>query len=368
MNILFLANHLNIGGITSYIFSLARGLKRKGHNVYVASSGGDCLTRFTQEGIIFIPVPLKTKSEINIFKIGISFFKLLKEIREKQVQIVHTNSRVTQVLGDFLKRKTGVSHVTTWHGFFEPRWSRKKFPCWADKVIAISEQVKEHLLNEFNARPENIRLIHNGIDLDKVKLKEPLGRREVKNKLGLQEGPVIGIIARLSDVKGHVYLIRAMKNILKDFPDAQLLIVGEGRMEKELVSLVEELKIKSNVFFIPRHQNIAELLYIMDIFVMPSLKEGLGLGLMEAMAGAKAVVGSAVGGIKTLIRDKENGLLVAPQDANGLASAIRELLNDPARAAVMGNNARIFITRKFSLDEMLDKTEEVYKECLSEKG
>ncbi len=334
----------------------------------MASSGGDCLTSFTQEGIIFIPVPLKTKSEINIFKIGVSFFRLLKEIREKQVQILHTHSRVTQVLGYLLKLKTGVSHVTTWHGFFEPRWSRKKFPCWADKVIAISGQVKEHLLNEFNARPENIRLIHNGIDLDKVKLKEPLGRWEVKNKLGLQEGPVVGIIARLSDVKGHVYLIRAMKKILKDFPDAQLLIVGEGRMERELSRLVEELKIKKSVFFIPRYQNIAELLYIMDVFVMPSLKEGLGLGLMEAMAGAKAVVGSAVGGIKTLIKDKENGLLVAPQDADGLASAIRELLNDPGRAAIMGNNARLFITREFSLDEMLDKTEEVYKECLSEKG
>ncbi len=334
----------------------------------MASSGGDCLTRFTQEGLIFIPVPLRTKSEIDVFKIGISFFRLFKEIREKQIQIVHTNSRVTQVLGSFLKRQTGVSHVTTWHGFFEPRWSRKRFPCWADKVIAISEQVREHLLNEFNARPGNIRLIHNGIDLDKVKLKEALGRREVKKKLGLQEGPVIGIIARLSDVKGHVYLIRAMRKIINDFPDAQLLIVGEGRMEMELVRLVEELNIKKNVFFIPRHQNIAELLYIMDVFVMPSLKEGLGLGLMEAMAAAKAVVGSAVGGIKTLIRDKENGLLVAPKDSDGLAAAIQELLNDPARAAIMGNNARIFITREFSLDEMLDKTEGVYKECLGEKG
>ncbi len=368
MNILFITNHLNVGGVTSYVFSLGRGLKKQGHNVYVASSGGDCLTRFTEDGIIFIPVPIRTKSEINVFKIGISFFKLLKDIQEKQIQIVHTNTRVTQVLGNLLKRKTGVIHVTTWHGFFKRRWFRRVFPCWADKTIAISEQVKEHLLSEFQASPENIRLINNGIDLEKVKLKEPLSRSEVKTKLGIKVGPVIGIIARLSDVKGHVYLIRSMKRVLKEFPDAQLLVVGEGRMERELIRLTEELKIGDSVFFIHRSQNIAELLYIMDVFVMPSLKEGLGLGLMEAMAASKAVVGSAVGGIKSLIQDKENGLLVRPQDVNGLSEAIKELLKDPARAAIMGNKARIFINQNFSLEKMLKKTEEVYQECLNAKG
>jgi len=364
MNILFLTNHLNIGGVTSYVFSLSRGLKKSGHNVYLASSGGDCLINFTQEGIIFIPAPLKTKSEINVFKIGISFFKLLKEIREKQIQIVHTNTRVTQVLGNFLKRKTGVIHITTWHGFFQRRWSRRIFPCWADKTIAISGQVQEHLLNEFMANPENIRLICNGVDLEKVKLKEPLSRSAVKAKLGLKAGPVVGIIARLSDVKGHVYLIRAMKRVLKEFPDAQLLIAGEGRMQGELFRLSEELKIKDNVFFIPQPRNIAELLYVMDVFVMPSLKEGLGLGLMEAMSGAKAVVGSAVGGIKSLVQDGETGLLVEPKNAEALAAAIQELLRDPAAAAIMGNKARIFIEQKFSLEDMLKKTEEVYQECL----
>jgi glycosyltransferase involved in cell wall biosynthesis len=368
MNILFITNHLNIGGITSYVLSLSRGLKKAGHNVYLASSGGDCLTRFTEEGIIFIPVPIKTKSEINIFKIGISFLKLLKHIREKDIQIVHTNSRVTQVLGQLLKKKTGVAHVTTWHGFFRRRWSRKVFPCWADKTIAISEQVKEHLLSEFEAGVKNVQLVYNGIDLEKIKLREPVTRSELKAGFGLKEGPVVGIIARLSDVKGHVYLIRAMGKVLGKFPEAQLLIVGEGKMEKELLALVEELKIEKSVFFVPRSNNIAELYYIMDVFVMPSLKEGLGLGLMEAMAGAKAVVGSAVGGIKSLIQDRQTGLLVGPRDVEGLSRAILELLNDPAFAAIMGNNARIFIIQNFSLEKMLKETEEVYRECLKARN
>ena len=368
MNILFITNHLNVGGITSYVLSLCRGLKRLGHNVYVASSGGDCLTRFTEEGIIFIPIPIRTKSEANIFKIGLSFSRLLKDIREKQIQIVHTNSRVTQVLGYLLELKASSAHVTTWHGFFRPRWFRRVFPCWADRTIAISEQVKAHLLNEFKAKEECIRLIHNGIDLERIKLKEPLSRSEVKLKLGLKDGPVVGIIARLSDVKGHVYLIRAMKEVLKAYPDAQLLLVGQGRMEPELVRLSKELKINDKVIFIPKARDIAELLYIMDVFVMPSLKEGLGLGLMEAMAGSKAVIGSAVGGIKSLIQDKENGLLVQPEDVAGLAEAIQELLKDPARSAIMGNKARLFINQNFSLEKMLQQTEEVYQECLNARN
>ncbi len=364
MNILFITNHLNVGGITSYVLSLSRALHKAGHKVYLASSGGECLTRFTEGGIIFIPVPTRTKSEINVFKIGSSFLRLLKDIREKQIQIVHTNSRVTQVLGYLLKRKTGVAHVTTWHGFFRPRWFRRVFPCWADKTIAISEQVMAHLLSEFKADPDSVRLVYNGIDLEKIRLKEPLTRRQVKDRLGLGEGPVVGIIARLSEVKGHVYLIRAMDKVLRKFPDAQLLIVGEGRIEKDLVRLVAELKIGKNVTFIPRCADIAELYYIVDVFVMPSLKEGLGLGLMEAMAGAKAVVGSAVGGIKNLIKDGENGLLVGPKDVEGLSRAILELLDEPDRAAILGNNARIFISRNFSLEKMLNQTLEVYRECL----
>jgi glycosyltransferase involved in cell wall biosynthesis len=368
MNILLITNHLDVGGITSYALSLSRGLHKLGHSVYVASSGGDCLTRFTEEGIIFIPVPIRTKSEINVFKIGSSFLKLLREIREKQIQVVHTNSRVTQVLGHLLKKKTGVVHVTTWHGFFRPRWFRRVFPCWADKTIAISQQVQEHLLSEFKASENNIRLVYNGIDLEKVKLKEPVARSEVKSGLGLGPGPVVGIIARLSDVKGHVYLIRAMEKVLNKFPDAQLLIVGQGKMERQLVRLIEELKIAKSVVFISNSPNIAELYYIMDVFVMPSLKEGLGLGLMEAMAGSKAVVGSAVGGIKNLISDRKNGLLVGPRDVDGLSRAILELLNDPAGAAIMGNNARIFINQNFSLEKMLFQTQEVYQECLKARN
>jgi len=135
-------------------------------------------------------------------------------------------------------------------------------------------------------------------------------------------------------------------------------------MERALKNLTQELAIEQSVRFIPRIMSIPEYLYVMDVFAMPSLKEGLGLGLMEAMAWGKAVVGSRVGGIVNLIRHRETGLLVEPADPAGLAGAIIEIIKDPLRAAVMGNNARRFIQENFSLEKMAEQTEGVYAECV----
>lgn len=118
MNILYLTNHLNVGGITSYVLTLAKGIKQKGHNVYIASSGGEVLSRFIEEGIIYLPIPIKTKSEISP-KILVSMFKLSEAVRENRIDIVHSHSRTTQVLGCLLSRKTGAKHISTCHGFFK---------------------------------------------------------------------------------------------------------------------------------------------------------------------------------------------------------------------------------------------------------
>jgi glycosyltransferase involved in cell wall biosynthesis len=367
MNILFLNNHLNVGGITSYLLALSRGLKEKGHKVYIASSPGDCLTRFPEQGIVYIPIPIRTKSELNVFKIGISLFKLINAVREKEIDVVHSNTRVTQVLGAMLSRCTGKPHITTWHGFFRNRFSRKVFPCKARATIAISESVRDHLIRDFGYDQAELRLVYNGIDTEKLRLQDFKSREDVKKDFGLRSGPVVGIVARLSEVKGQVYLIRAMKLVLSKIPDAQLFMVGEGRTEKGLKRLVRELGISDSVVFLPKSRNIPQVLYVMDVFVMPSLNEGLGLGLMEAMAWAKPVIGSRVGGIINLITPGQNGLLVNPCDVSGLSAAIVGLLNDPVKASNLGNNARIFINRQFSMQKMVEETERIYRECLDKK-
>ena len=118
---------------------------------------------------------------------------------------------------------------------------------------------------------------------------------------------------------------------------------------------------KKNVLFLSSVAETAEVLSLMDIFVLPSLAEGLGLSLMEAMAAGRAVIGSDIGGIRSLIKDRDNGLLVRPAEKQGLASAMIELLNNPGLRLFLGNNARAFIKNNFSQERMLSETEKLAK-------
>ena len=366
MNILCVTNHLNTGGITSYAFTLYSGLKKRGHNVFIASSGGEALPKFIAAGFTYIRVPIKTKKEISL-KIIFSAFKLSGIIKNNKIDIIHSHSRTTQVLGCFLERLTPARHVFTCHGFFKRRFLRRVFPCWPKRVIAISRQVREHLIRDFKLDEKRIVVIHNGIDLDRFRGQGPEGRKQARISLGLGDLPVVGIIARLSDVKGHKYLIEAMGKVLEKYPRSNLLIVGEGKMQKELVGLVNSLGINKNVFFIPEIPDTTRALSAMDVFVMPSLQEGLGLALMEAMAEGLAVIGSNIGGIKTLIQDGQSGLLVEPADKNGLAQAILTLLNDPDKRLELGRRARDFIRNNFSQEKMVLETEKEYLNCLNIK-
>ena len=359
MNILFIANHLNVGGISSYLFTLAAGLKQNGHNVYVASGGGELVEKFSSAGIGHIRVPLRTKKEISP-KIIFSFFKLRKEIKRLKIDLVHSNSRTTQVLGSLLSRYSGKPHIFTCHGFFKPKLSRRMFPCWGQGLIAISREVKEHLISDFKLDEKNISVINNGIDVQNFG--DFSARKKLREDLGIGDVFLIGIIARLSDVKGHIYLIQAMQRVLQSFPSAKLLIVGQGRMENILIKQVNDLGIKDNVLFLAQSSDTKNMLAAMDVFVMPSLQEGLGLALMEAMAQGLAVVGSAVGGIKTLIKDKVNGLLVEPADPVALAEAIAQLLSDASLRDNLGANARKFIMNNFSKEKMVKCTEGVYEQ------
>lgn len=367
MNILYLTTHLNVGGITSYLLTLAQGFRSRGHTVYVASSGGDAVIRFSTQGIIHLPIPIRTKSELNIVKLGLSAASLGRQLRHRRIDIIHSQTRVTQVLGCLMQRFIRAPHVTTCHGFFTRRLSRLAFPCWGDMVIAVSDPVKEHLMFDLGINERMIRLVHNGVDVPFFAAARSISADEragLRRSLGLSDGPVVGIIARLSDVKGHQYLIHAMKLVLGRHPEAQLLIVGEGPMERRLTDMVRSLKIERSVVFIPTVPGTARTLSVIDVYVLPSLKEGLGLSLMEAMAAGLPCIGSDVGGIRSLIRPGENGLLVRPADPQGLALAIQEMLSDRARARQMGESAHLFINRYFSQAEMLLRTEEVYRECL----
>lgn len=361
MKILFLTTHVNTGGITSYILTLGEALVKSGHQVIVASSGGDCELILQGVGIRHFKVNIRTKSELHP-KLWLSSGPLKRLISKEKVDIIHAQTRVTQVLGSFLSRATGVPMITTCHGFFRPRWFRRTFPCWGHAVIAISKPVAKHLNSDFGVPESKIRLIANGIDLNRFIMTNEKRRQAARQVLKIGDFPLIGIIARLSDVKGIDVLIKAMPIILKKAPSAKLLIAGEGPEEAELKKLAEDLSLTAHVYFKSTINKTHELLPAFDVFAMPSLMEGLGLSVMEAQACGIPVVASRIGGLIDLIEDGKSGYLVPSNDPSALAEKITEALSNPQRSKAMAEQARSNIEQHFSAQNMLQQTLGVYEQ------
>jgi glycosyltransferase involved in cell wall biosynthesis len=361
MKILFLTTHLDIGGITSYLLTLSKGCHRQGHLCYMATGGGNMARVIESHGVTLWTLNIRTKSELSP-KLYAALFRLSREIRQNQIEVIHAQTRVTQVMAAWLSLLTGVPFVSTCHGFFKTRWSRRMFPCWGRRVIAISPAVQQHLIEDFGIAQENVCLIPNGIDVEDFSraVRDGAKQRERSLKGG---GPVIGIIARLSDVKGHAVLIRAMPEILRYDPRVCLWIVGEGREEGNLKQLVQSCRVSASVKFYPVVNRTQDFLPEFDVFVMPSLQEGLGLSVMEAQACGLAVVASRVGGLPSLIEDGRTGYLVPPDDPSALAAAIIRMLKDPQDARRMGERAREFIRTHFSADKMVNDTLGVYRKA-----
>lgn len=363
MRILILTTHLNTGGISNYVINLARGLKEKGNQVRVASSGGQETDKLTGFGIEHINLDIKTKSILSP-KVLISLYRLLK--MEDCPDIIHSQTRVTQVLGYLYSKIKGSAFISTCHGFFKPKMVRKIFPCWGDKTIAISEAVAEHLENDLLVNRNNIEVIHNGIDVSKY-MADKTTSAKVRASLGLEENFVVGIVARLSIVKGHRYLLHAFKVIARQYPFCKLLIVGEGDQKNTLEKLISKLRINHNVMFLPSVEHTRDVLSAMDLFVMPSINEGLGFSILEAMASRVPVIGSNVGGIKNIITNNQTGLLVESQNITELACAMKKIIDDPTLQEKLAENGQKLVSEKFTLDAMVNSTEFLYQKAVFKK-
>ncbi|HOD11618.1 MAG TPA: glycosyltransferase family 4 protein [Candidatus Omnitrophota bacterium] len=361
MKILILATHCNTGGITSYILTLTKGLAQKGHSVHVVTSGGDREQELEKIGAIHTRLDIRTKSEVS-YKVFTHIPALVKLVRQGRCDVIHAQTRVTQVVAAIVSFFTRVPYVATCHGFFKPRFFRRIFPCWGNATIAISQQVKEHLINDFSCDPNSVFLVPHGLDVS-TKEWTPQEREERKNVLGLRSKMIIGIVARLSDVKGHDVLIRAMPRIIKQIPDADLVIVGQGKTEPFLKKLVRELFLEGRVHFFSSINGDDNLLPLFDVFVMPSRQEGLGLSVMEAQAQGLAVVASNVGGIPSLIESGKTGVLVDKENPAQLAGAIVDLLKDPDKRKKIACAAQAFAIKNFSLDPMVHGTLQAYAQA-----
>jgi glycosyltransferase involved in cell wall biosynthesis len=363
LKVLQVTTHFNVGGISGYILSLSGALEAKGVEVIVASSGGDLESGLAKCHIPHRRLGIRTKFEFGP-KAILSGFKIAGIVRDEKIDIIHAHTRVSQVAASLASMITGVPYVTTCHGYFKKR-ARGLLDTWGLRVIAISDAVRKHLKDDLGVAESRIALIYSGVDEDRFLPR--LSRDEidtVKRSAGLKEGPVIGTIGRLSPVKGQKFLIMAMKDIVADRPDAQALVIGNGPEEAALRTLAGSLGVDGSVKFIESCTDTHKYLSIMDLFIFPSIKEGLGIALLEAMASGRACIASRTGGIEDIITDGVNGLLVDVGDSSGIGRAAVHLLKDDALRKKLGEEAHALVKSKFTLDSMADKISKLYKETV----
>ena len=365
MRVLQVTTHMNMGGIANYVLSLSKVLRKRSVDCVIASSGGDMEEELRRNNIIHRPLDIRTKFEFGP-KVLKSIRELKKIINEERIDIVHAHTRVSQVAGYFAARMADTPYITTCHGFFNKRLGRRLFDFWGGKVIAISGPVKESLVNDFGVKPERIKVIHNGVDVDRfLKAYSPGEIQDIKRALALKAVPVIGTIGRLSSVKGHVFFIEAFKDMLAKGRHAEGIIVGNGPEEEGLKKLVRRYGMEGSFHFFASDADTARYLAAMDVFVFPSVKEGLGLSLLEAMAAARPCVASRIGGISDIITDGENGILFSVGDTKALADSIMRLVDNDDMRMRFGESARRLVKERFSLDIMADRISNLYSEVIS---
>ncbi len=359
MKVLQISTHLNIGGIGNYILSLSSELKKKGVEVIVVSSGGNLEDELKKNDISHIRLDMKTKFELSP-KVFISALRLAKIIKNEKVDMIHAHSRVSQAVAFFASVMTGASFVTTCHGYFKKKF-RGIFDTWGEKVVAISDAVNAHLKDDLGVKEGRISLIYSGVDMDRfLRRYSDAEIREIKKVVGLKDAPVVGTIGRLSSVKGQKFLIEAMRDIISKMPGVQCLIVGSGDEESALKSLALTLGIEGYVHFAPSDPDTAKFLSLMDVFVFPSINEGLGIALLEALAAGLPCVASRVGGINNIITDGSNGMLVEAGDSSAIAGAVIRLLGNPGLRRDMGERGRRVVAEKFPIGLMADKMIKLY--------
>jgi glycosyltransferase involved in cell wall biosynthesis len=235
-----------------------------------------------------------------------------------------------------------------------------------DRVICISDIVNRFANETQRINAKKLITIHNGIDSEyPVSEKMTSGlRKELDIPV---DHSVICTITHMEEHKGIKYLLESASLLLQSRNDISFLLVGEGALKEELKILCADLKIERNVIFAGERNDIPEILSLTDIFVLPSLREGLSLTILEAMACGKPVIATNVGGIPEVVKDGVSGILVSPKDPEALHSAMNELLDNRKKLKKMGYNGKRVCNESFDSKTMIGKIEDLYDSIMCEK-
>ena len=367
MNVLQLTSHVEVGGISTHVATLAERLIARGHRVTVASADGLLRSRLQRAGAVHWNLPLHTSADASP-PVAWAWWQLHRRLAATPVDLIHAHTRVAQVIAEGLWRSRKIPYVTTWHGFYRRRLGRRWWPCTGKRTIAISQEVARHLHDVFRVPADRIRLIYHGIDVEHFATPPRIADLQAcRSRWPSMQRHVIGCVGRLASggVKGFDLLLHAVHQLRARFPNTELILVGDGPRRGFLEQEAARLGIQDRVHFVGAMEDVRVPLTLMDVFVFASRwPEAFGLSLIEAMAVGRPVVATRRGAVPEIIEHGRHGWLVPPEDPVALADAISRLLQDPALAAELGRRARQRVREKFHVDRMVDEVEAVYREVL----
>lgn len=348
------------GGAQKRVYQLVTHLSEKGHNVYLCSDDSESslfVEEISQKEITHINIPFRH----SLFKKIAGIFKLRKAIKINNIDIIHSNDRLTALFSKIASLGLTVKLVYTARAIFQD----KKYIKWffGENIIAVSNGVKKNLTEYFGISEEKVSVIYNGSE---IKHSNEIDRNFLYSKYKLKKWDrILLAIGRLHEDKGHILLLEAIRNIKKLYPMVKLLIVGDGELKEKLKRTLLELGLANNVILCGSQNKVEAYYDICEFTILSSLSEGLPGTVIESMMLGKPVIGTQVGGVPEIIKNKTNGLLVSSKSSEELAKSIIYLLENPQLAARMGKVSKEIIMHKFTLEKMLNSYDKYYEKLSS---
>ncbi len=364
--------HKYMVGESKRILANVYGLKQRGHHVILASPPESAIIQQAQN------MGLLTFTEVQFYSgfRPLGFIKdvlaLKRVIERDKINIVHTHGSKDSWSGAIAARLAAgdVKVVRTRHNHFPVK--RHLFNKWlyqklTQHLVAISEYIKAGFTCDNFVPEEKISLIYSAVDVAEY---NPAQDGQIfRKELGISEDEqLVGMVAFVVPRKGHKYFLEAAAKILqtKRFK-VKFVVVGDGddALEADLQQMVKQAGYERQILFTGFRKDIKSVLARLDIFVLPTLEEALGLAFVEALAMKKPVIGAQVGGVPEIVRNNETGLLVPPKDAHSLGEAIASLLHNKKLACRLAEAGRRLVEAEFSTTALVEKSEQLYQKLLN---
>lgn len=378
--VLHIITRLDKGGSAENTFLTITGLNQINYSVTLLSGPGappdqERRRQVEEYGIqyIYIPKLVRNIHFINDLK---ALIKIYNFLRREKFDIVHTHTSKAGLLGRLaakIARVPIIIHTPHGHVFFGyfGRFKTKIFMLleklasrMTDIIITLTNSEKEDYIKYGIAPEHKLTVINSGVDLNRFMQRASEEAQNFKIELGIPEkSSIVGTVGRLVPVKGLKFLIKAAKLVIQKFPDTFFILAGDGHLKQNLKKQASELGIEKNIIFLGWRDDVARIISTYDIFALPSLNEGMGRVLVEAMALGKPIVASDIGGIPDLVTHERNGFLVPAKNPEQLANYIQILLENEEQREKMGHEGKK-IAVNFSKEIMVERIAELYRELM----